>query len=302
MSATVTEIDRSQVPGAMEHVLAREIPGLGLIEFEEAPIGWLKKDGEPRERPWRAYHFTPIDAKRGRLPSTTTLLDDICPKGGLPVWSEERGVEGAAEAVRRGLIDMSTTLEDAVEIVRAHKLGAEAAKKKAAERGLNVHALLEQYMLTGAAPKLAEHPAAHRGYIQGLTRWLLAVDPEPVAVEQLVVNPEDGYAGRLDLRAKIEGQLVTVDLKTQENGGIYATAHWQVAMYERAAVRCGDEPADRKMVVVVAANGEFRQMSADHDDWRLDAALAFYRASRPIESMCESANRAEKKARQEVAR
>ncbi len=301
---TVEQVeDLALAPGAMERTIERDVPDVGTIMFEETPAGWLKKDGERRERPWRAYYFTPAGAsidERTRLPSTTTLLDAICPKGGIPFWSEARGVEGAVEAVRRGLIGPDTTFEQAVEIVREYKLGAEAAKRKAAERGLNVHALLEAYMLTGAAPKLRDHPEHHRGYIQGLVRWLLTVDPEPEAVEQLVVHPEDGYAGRLDLRAQIDKHLVTVDLKTQENGGIYASAHWQVGLYERAAVRCGDKPADCRMVVVVAANGEFRQMDADHDDDYLDAALAYYRASRPIESACESANRAEKKARQLV--
>lgn len=293
-------VQPSEERGAMEETLRREIPA-GLIEFEQAPAGWLTKAGAPREKPWRAYHWTPADGDRERLPSTTTLLDAICPKGGLPSWSEKEGIKGAVEAVRLGLITEEASLDEAVEIVRENKLGAENAKRQAAQRGLNVHALLEQYMLTGAAPKLAEHPVEHRGYIRGLCAWLLAENPEPVAVETLVVHPEDGYAGRLDLRARIDGQLVTVDLKTQERSGIYLAAHLQVNLYERAAVWCGDEPADRKMVVVVAADGAFRTMLADHDDWRIDAALAYYRAQKPINSACESANRIEREARKAVS-
>lgn len=291
--------DLSQVPGAMEHTLTRQIPD-GLIEFEESPIGWLKKDGEPRKAPWRAYHFTPTDGQRGRLQSTTTFLDEILPKDGLPPWAEREGIKGTIEAARLGLIGADTTPEEAVEIVRRNKLGAEAAKKRAADRGLNVHAVLEMYMRTGEAPKLAGHPESHRGYLQGLTRWLLKANPEPLSVEELVVNPEDGYAGRLDLRAIIDGELVTCDAKTQEKAGIYPGAHYQVKLYERAAVRCGAEPAARQLVVVFAADGAFREMPAEHHDWQIDAALAHYRASRPIVSACESANRAEKKAREMV--
>jgi hypothetical protein len=299
----LVEQDLSQVPGAMERLVEREIPGKGVVSFEEAPAGWLKKNGEPRPKPWRAYHWTPlaVGANRDRRISVTTMLDDICPKGGLPVWSEKEGIKGAVEALRLGLITDETTLDEAVGIVRAHKLGAENAKRHAAQRGLNVHALLEQYMLTGAAPKLSEHPVENRGYIRGLCAWLLSEQPEPVAVEQLVVHPEDGYAGRLDLRATIAGELVTVDLKTQERGRIYLAAHLQVNLYERAAVWCGDDPADRKMVVVVAANGEFRTMAADHEDWRIDAALAYWRAQRPISGVCESANRIEREARKAVS-
>ncbi len=110
-------------------------------------------------------------------------------------------------------------------------------------------------------------------------------------------HPEDGYAGRLDLRARIGGLLTTVDLKSQERAGIYRGAHLQVGLYERAAVRCGDEPAARRLVVVVAANGDYREMAADHPDSLLDAALTFYREAKPVDSFCESANRAEKAAR-----
>lgn len=300
MSTIDETVDLSTVPGAMAHALTREVPD-GLIEFEEAPVGWLKKDGEPRQASWRAYFFTPNDGERLRLPSTTTLLDAIFPKGGLPPWSEARGIEGAVEAVRIGLVGEQTTPAEAVEIVRANKLGADAAKKSAADRGLNIHAALEEYMRTGKAPRLKDHPEHHRGYLQGLTRWLLRADPEPVSVEELVVHPEDGYAGRLDLRATIDGQLVTCDAKTQERAGIYPGAYYQVNLYERAAVRCGADPAKRKLVIVFAANGEFREMAADYEDWRLDAALAHYRASKPIISACESANRIEKKAREAVA-
>ncbi len=284
----------------MAHVLSRKVPD-GLIEFEEAPVGWLKKDGEPRKAPWRAYFWTPTGGKRRRLPSTTTLLDAILPKDGLPPWAEREGIKGAVEALRLGLIGPDTTPEETVEIVRANRLGADAAKKEAADRGLNVHAVLEEYMRTGKAPKLGDHPEHHRGFLQGLTRWLLKADPEPVSIEELVVNPEDGYAGRLDLRAVIDGQLVTCDAKTQERAGIYPGAHYQVNLYERAAVRCGADPADRKLVIVFAADGEFREMAANHTDAQLDAALAHYRASRPIVSACESANRTERKAREAVA-
>lgn len=286
------------VPGAMERTIERELPDGSQILFEEAPIGFLTKAGEPRKAPWRAYHLQPPVGKRTRLPSTTGIIDLILAKPGLPPWAEARGIEGLLTAIQTGAVDpMSITAEQAIESVRKLKLGADAAKKTAAERGINVHALLEEYMTTGSAPSLKGHPDEHRGYIMALTNWLLEKRPEPVAVEQLVVSPEDGYAGRLDLRARINGALVTVDIKTQEKAAIYPGAHYQVALYERAAIVCGDEPADRKMVVVFAANGEHREMPADHEDWRIDAALSHWRGSKPINSQCESYNRIEREAR-----
>jgi hypothetical protein len=300
-AAAEIPVDPATVPGGIEHYLRRELPDGGLIEFEQAPAGWLTKAGEVRRKPWRAYMYTPPGGKRTRLPSTTTLLDAICPKDGLPHWSEARGIEGAVEAMRHGLIGPNTSPADAVGVVRSNRLGAEAIRDRAADRGLNVHDCLEQYMTTGRAPRLAEHHPDHHGYISALTKWLLHAKPEPLAVEQLVCHPEDGYAGRLDLRARIGGLLTTVDLKTQERAGIYRTAHWQVCLYERAAVRCGDEPASRKIVVVVAADGEFREMAADHDDSAIDTVLAYYRACKPVDSVCESANRVERNSRKAAA-
>lgn len=331
----VVEQDPATVPGALAEHKTRELDDGALIEFEFAPYGWLTTTGEPRRKDHRAYFFTPAahacepcqgtgrvpgkragttkqcavckatgeGARRVRLPSVTTLLDAICPKPGIPPWSEARGIEGAIEAVQRGLIDPYDTASAAmaVDVVRANRLGADRARDEAASRGLNVHACLEQYSLTGDPPNPADHPVEHWGYLQALSRWLLHADPEPVAIEQLVAHPDLGYAGRLDLRAHIGGLLTTVDLKTQENAGLYSTAHLQVGLYELAAQRCGDEPASLLTCVVVAANGEFREMPANHDPSVLAAALDYYAAIKPIDAMCAAANRVEREARKAAA-
>jgi hypothetical protein len=325
------------VPGALREHKTRTLPDGGLIEFEQAPAGWLTADGEVRRRDHRAYYFTPGASacepcegsgrvpgkragttkqcpnckgsgeagKRSRLPSVTTLLDAICPKPGIPPWSEARGIEGTVEAIRRGLIDPDdpASAAMAVGVVRAHRLGADRARDEAAGRGLNVHGCLEHYLRTGEPPNPADHPVEHWGFLRGLTRFLLRANPEPdgASVEQLVAHPECGYAGRLDFRARCGGLLVTYDLKTQERGGIYLGAHLQVNLYERAELRCGGEPADLLKVVVVAANGEFREMAADHRPELIDAALDFYRECKPVDSVCASHNRFEVEARKAAA-
>jgi hypothetical protein len=319
------------VPGAFETYLHRQVEGVGLIEFEQAPAGWLTKDGKARQADWRAYHLTPPSslcgrcdgagkvagaregttkkcpdckgtgdlAKRTRLISVTTLLDAILPKGGLPVWAEARGIEGAIEAVRLGLVDPHDppSAAMAVDVVRERRLGADRARDDAADRGLNVHALLQAYMETGAAPNPAEHPQEHHGYIRALTRWLREVDPEPVAVELLVAHPEDRYAGRLDLIGTAGGQTILWDAKTQEKCGIYPGAHLQARLYERARRRCGDDPVDDLRVVAFAADGEWREMPCGATDEAAERALAYYELLAPINSACESANRIEREAR-----
>lgn len=322
-------VDPSTVPGALQERAVRELPDGSKLIFEYAPAGFLKKDGEPRREDWRAYFFEAAhgcdrcdgtgrapsakrpgktvqcaqckgtgSTRRERLTSVTTLLGYICPKPALVPWAEARGIEGAVEAIRLGEIDPHRDSgEIAVARVRALKLGADKARDDAAERGLNVHTLLRIYMEHGAPPNPADHPESHRGYIRAFTRWALAVDPEPLEVEQIVASVRDGYAGRLDLRCRVGGQTVLYDAKTQERAGIYDAGHLQTALYDRAAVACGSDPADELRVVCFAADGEHREMVSVATPEAVDAALAYARAIRPITSACEQANRVEREAR-----
>lgn len=287
--------DLSQTPGAMELKLRREIPA-GVIEYFEAEQGWLTQKGEPRSKPYRKYLWTPEGERPVKVPSVTHICDATCPKPGVAYWSESRGIEGCVLAVKAGWVNEDSRAEDAIAIVREHGLGAEAAKNRAAKRGLNVHAINEAFLRDGYVPKLADHPAEHRGYIRSWCRMVRALKPEPVAVEQLVVHGEHGYAGRLDMRAIIAGSLETCECKTQENGALYASSYWQTALYELGAVWCGDEPAARLRAIVLPASGDWNEQQhsvvIELEAWQVDAALRWFRANRPVESDCASRNRA----------
>lgn len=292
------------VPGGLLDYKRREIadgPMAGsVVEFEFAPRGYLTRKGEPRKADWRRYYVTePGAEKRSERVSVSGLLGCVTGKGGLPYWFEGGGIKGCHEAHRQGLLSTDDSLAQAVATVRREKLGADAERDRAADRGLNIHALLETYMLTGTAPNPSQHPEPHRGFIRALVAWLLLRDPEPIAVEEIVATDE--YAGRLDLVARIGAETAIVDAKTQEKAGIYLQAHVQTALYARGYVMCGGTGPDRGVVVAFAANGEFREMECAVGPAAADAALAWYGFARPVEQMCESHNRAEKKARQVVA-
>jgi hypothetical protein len=289
--------DPMTVPGALQIHKTRELVDGSTIEFEFAPTGWTTKSGTPRQKDWRAYYYTGEDGKRERFISATTLLDAICPKGGLPDWSEKRGIEGTLEAVRRGALDTDATDLQAIATVRSLRLGADRAKDDAADRGIDVHSCLEEYMTTGTPPSTKDKPVQTHGYYQALSRWLLKTNLEPVLVEELVCSPDDRYAGRMDLLARTDGFLGAWDAKTQENAGIYSTAHLQLRLYIRGHIACGGDPPDFARIVVFAANGEFREMELMVDDDALTRALAYYQAIHPVDLACEAMNRAEKKAR-----
>lgn len=277
-------------------VATRTLPG-GVLEFEHAPVGSPTRAGTPRLRAHRAYYYTPTDGDRRRMVSVTTLLDSICPKPGLPPWAEAKGIAGAVRAVQLGEITAATDPLEAVERVRGLRLGADAARDEAAERGLDMHALLEAYMRTGDPPSINDFPVEQHGYVQAAARWLLTAQPEPQQIEELVCEPASGFAGRSDLVAVIEGFRTRVDFKTSERAAIWSSSHLQVGLYERAALACGDAPADRQVIVVLAADGSYRSMLSMATPELVDAALAFYRAVKPVDAACDAQNRAEKKAR-----
>ncbi len=290
-------IDQSQTPGGLDVYLKRELPDGVLLEFEQSPAGFLKKDGTPRLVDHRAYYVTePGEEKRKRLPSVTTLLGSIIPVD-LTRWGEEHGIRGCMEALRRHELEVDHTDEDAVERVRALKLGADAARDRRATEGINVHNLLEQWMVSETVPNPAEHPPEVHGYIQALARWVMVTQPEVLAVERLVYSRRFGYAGRVDLLARIDGFTTLIDFKTQPRAGIYASAHVQAAMYALALYECGElEPEDMR-IVVLAEDGAFREMEVLATPETVGAALTWYRELKPIDAACLTHNRVERDAR-----
>jgi hypothetical protein len=319
----------STIPGAVQESLRRELDSGGLIEFESSPTGWLTQAGEMRVKDYRAYYWTAQpecescdgsgrvpsekrpggtvkcqpcngsgETKRQRVMSVSSVLDMILPKPGLPPWAEKQGIEGAIKAVRLGEIDPYTIAPgEATERVRGLRLGADRARDDAADRGLNVHDLLREYMETGNAPSRDRVLPEHAGYHQALCRFLLKTNLEPLLVEELVCDPSNGYAGRSDLVAMADGFRIRYDAKTNEKGQIWPGAHVQDALYERAGIASGDDPCDLLKIVVFAANGEYREMACSATEQTIDAALEWCRYVRPLNSVCESANRVEREAR-----
>jgi hypothetical protein len=251
--------------------LAREVEGVGLLEFEQRVNGW------------RAYNFTPPGGRRVRLPSVTTILGAVMPKQALLDWYEARGAEGAVILEREGLLT-DVPPDMAIEVVRARGVGASDFAKIAAKRGVDVHGILQRYCETGDFPGASEYPEDYRGYIKGLAKWLIKADPQPVATERLIVHPENGYAGRTDLRASVYGVDTLCDLKTNRRAQLYPEAALQLAGYADAEERCGDGYPSRLLAVAVGPDGSFsegRPSVGVQEAWR--RALAHYHSLQGVE-------------------
>lgn len=188
--------------------------------------------------------------------SVTSALK-ILDKPALLSWAEAAGAEGAALLAKQGELD-GVPPEEVINRVRMFKLGMDAKRDAGADRGSIVHKVLEAWSREGTVPDIGDFHPLHRGYVQGLCRWLLKASPTPVMVEQVVGSPTHMFAGRADLVAEVGGFLMLCDLKTNPNGRVYDEAHIQTAAYLVALRECGCDPVGA-VVVSVGEDGSFTE-------------------------------------------
>lgn len=262
-------------------------------EFTEHPSGLVVEYRDASHRYW--LHTQ--DGERTSVPSVTGILR-VLDKPQLIPWAEARGIDGAVRAVQLGEINPSdeASVACAVGTVRSLKLGADAARDQGADRGTSLHDALEVYVRSGQVPRIGDFPVEHRGYVQALCRWLLAAKPEPLAVEVCVGSAQWGFAGRLDLRARVGGLDVVVDLKTNARGRVYDDPHLQCAAYVGALVECGHEVPDDSLIVALGDAGEFEQVAcrARYEDFL--AVLGAHQVMKRLRLERERVERAARKA------
>lgn len=185
--------------------------------------------------------------RRRRMPSVTSILRGTWPKPGLLEWYAREG------------------------------RGVDTALEQASARGRAVHSFVETYMTTGDLLPWEDFPAEWHGYLQGIARFLWDRQPVPIAVERLVVHPEFGYAGRLDLIAEMDGRTL-LDFKSNPKGRVYHEAHVQTHAYAIADERCGEPPVDRIVVVGVAEDGTYSEVPGADASKVWASVLDFYKS------------------------
>jgi hypothetical protein len=192
-------------------------------------------------RGWDRARFYPIGGHR--FPSVTTILEVIA-KPGLGPWyaKEERRIfESAMLEVlaKPGARDPEYVLAAVVDAVTGVK-AAEREKQRAAAIGTAMHAGIEWQLRSrlgqdaGPAPRL---PDAAAWAVESWKDWAQQVDLEPLEIERVVACPACGYAGTLDLYARVRGVLTVLDWKSGK--AIYPEAFLQNVAYRHAAAREG---------------------------------------------------------------
>ena len=192
-------------------------------------------------KPWWRDRFYTIEGQR--LPSVTTILDIIA-KPALGPWyakEERRYFETAMLEVlsRPGARDPEYVLAAVAQAVTGVK-AADREKQKAAAIGTAVHAGIEWALRrhlgedAGPAPHL---PEAAAWAVESWKDWARSVNLEPLAIERTVYCLACGYAGTLDLYARVKGVLTVLDWKSGK--AIYPEAFLQNLAYRHAATRAG---------------------------------------------------------------
>lgn len=256
-----------------------------------------------RETPRRAYHLErPGQPKAQRLTSVTTILQVLAKGRGFEIWQHDQGAAGALAAVRMGELDPAIHHDsEAGGVVRALGLGADAKRDAAATVGLSLHDALAEWAGGGDLPNPADMDPTQRPYLQGLSRLLLALDPEPTDVEQVTCHPDLGYAGRFDLRARVDGQDVLLDLKVRERPATRETDCLQLVGYAHAEEALGAPWPNRLVAVAIGPDGSFvtHDVNLPHDAFA--RVLSVYRLVADVRRPIEQARRAAKKAQEAAA-
>jgi hypothetical protein len=192
---------------------------------------------------WDRARFYKVDGKE--WPSVTTILD-VINKPALGPWyakEERRHFETA-------LLELASThqtitgeqlLDAVINAVNGVK-AADKTKQKAATIGTALHAAIEWHLRhqlgedPGKEPTLPDESA---WAFEAWKDWAKSVDLVPLMIERVVYCEYCGFAGTLDLYAKVKGALTVLDWKTGR--AVYGEAFLQNAAYRHAARQRGIE-------------------------------------------------------------
>ena len=175
----------------------------------------------------KGSRFYVDEATGERQPGVTSIINMLA-KPGLRYWFAKMVAEEAVESFST-VLDLvgKQRQDDAIDFL---KRAPGRRSGKAADTGTIVHGLVEQ-LNKGEDPGPV-HPD-YEGFINRYRTFLDDWQPEFNEVEQTLWNSTVGYAGTADAIAKVQGEVVVLDLKTGASG-IYPEAALQLSAYANA--------------------------------------------------------------------
>lgn len=120
---------------------------------------------------------------------------------------------------------------------------AEAIKHAAGDKGSKVHKAIEDILKGGeikidarylnpSTEQLGELTPQEYECLMSFVDWLSQTNPEVISTEYNVWNDQEGYAGTVDMKLRIDGEIWIVDIKTSLN--IWPEYELQLSAYRHA--------------------------------------------------------------------
>ena len=227
-----------------------------MILIQRQPAShWYLRDGRPfheiakkdgsGNRP-----VTLADARKVlAFPSVTNVLG-VLAKPTLEAWKIEQGILSALTLPRQPDEDLGAFAKRVVS-----DMGEQV--EKAADFGSAIHAACEAYALNKQLPEDVKMLA----FMDDWVRWFDTNVERVAAIEQVFVNHEHGYAGRVDMVALLRNiGWTVVDFKTQKvkrsakgepKPAFYETWPLQLAGYRQAILASGAKNVTGMVSVVI---------------------------------------------------
>lgn len=198
------------------------------------------------------------DAEGNLYPSVTSIID-MMEKPALIPWAAKMSAEYAV-LHREALAELPA--EDAVTLIKGNW---RKRRNKAADFGTLIHDFLDRGVHPNSLPEL--------GYVKQAEDFIHVVGLDVYETEVTVCNPEQGYAGTIDVAASHNGDRIYVDWKT--GSGLYESHAMQLVALGEATHRLdeygGLEPidlADRGIAVRLAADEyDYKTITRGTDKW-----------------------------------
>lgn len=199
-----------------------------------------------------------VDGNGRRIPGVTTILGAL-PKDQLITWAANATAEGAVDNWDE-LSDMPVAQR--LKTLQRIRYGVTNAAKN---RGTKVHdyaaRLVQGEEVSGIEDCL-------RGHVENYVRWIDSVKLDPMLVEVVVVNYTYGYAGTLDLIAKLtspdtgERETWLLDIKTSEKR-IYPGTALQLAAYRYAETYLDSDGSEHPYLPPISRCGAVHVTDSD---------------------------------------
>ena len=165
-----------------------------------------------------------------RTTGVTTYLGIIDKSRALIPWAVGLYKDYLTAALANG----GVTIENIEEGARQHTI----RKEEAASIGSDVHDWIEKY-IKGEKPEMPERKEAQIG-VNAFLDWVKANKVKFISSERVIYSRKHDFVGRMDIEAKVNGELCLIDIKT--SNGLYNTYNIQTAAY----VKADEEESKRK--------------------------------------------------------